>query len=166
MLGSTTWSLADQLRRVAAVLLAGVLTIGCGPASPSVTPAPESGMYEFVANIGSETLRGTMVVAQDTIIVQAEAAQCIPAPYSGRNSQILVYNCRGTPGGRLHLDRKHPATQSMWYGTVTRTATRTVCDQWAVSTSGQRVCTARRTENYDQVTNISGTIKTRRLTAG
>jgi hypothetical protein len=166
MLRSTTWSVADQLRRVAAVLLAGVLTIGCRHASPSVTPEPESGMYEFVANIGSETLRGTMVVAQDTIVLQTQDAQCIPSPYSGRNSQTLVYNCRGTPGGRLVLDRRHPATQSMWYGTVTRTATRTVCDQWEVSASGQRVCTARRTENYDQLTNISGMIRTRRLTAG
>ena len=155
-----------MIRRM--LLLFASILCACGGGgrtrTETVAPAgPREGVYEYLANLPSQQVRGTLRVAADTITVDPTSDYCRinlgpPDPLS------IKYTCTGTGSYesiQLVIDRRNPAQLSKWIANFRVTRRREVCAQYAVR-DGRQVCVQTTTETYETTESRSGTLQIRR----
>lgn len=151
------------------VLLLMPLLAACGgsAAAKPETAAPSGsieGRYEYMANLPTQQVRGTLRVTADTITVDPISDYCRVA-MSPPDALYIKYTCQGTGTYEqitLTIDRRNPVQLSRWAATFRVTRRREVCAQYAMR-DGRQVCVQMTTEAYETTESRSGTLQVRRV---
>lgn len=139
---------------------------GSGAATPRTAApgGPVEGTYEYMANLPTLQVRGTLRVVGDTVLVDPVSDYCRPL-IAPPDPLYIKYTCQGTgPYEQLTLtiDRRNPLQLSKWDATFRVQRRREVCVQYAVR-DGRQVCVQRQTETYEATESRSGTLQVRRV---
>lgn len=122
------------------------------------------GVYDYVANLPGQQVRGRMRVIGDTVTIDPMADYCRPT-VGVPDPLALRYTCNG-PGNfesiQLRIDRRNPAQLSKWSASYKVQRRREVCTQYAVR-DGRQVCVQTATEMYETTESRSGTLQVRRV---
>lgn len=151
------------------IMLAVPLLAACGGSSgpKPETAAPSAsieGTYEYLVNLPTQQVRGTLRVTADTMLVDPVSDYCrlVLGP---PDPLYIKYTCQGTETYEqltLTIDRRNPAHLSKWAATFRVTRRREVCLQYAMR-DGRQVCVQMSTEPYETTESRSGTLQLRRL---
>lgn len=152
--------------RVGVVTCAMLLACGGSGAKPetAAATAPAEGLYEFVANLPNQQVRGTLNFIGDTVMVEPVSDHCRPL-VAPPDPLFIKYTCQGTGTYeelRISIDRRKPVQLSRWAATYRVTRQRQVCIQYETR-SGQRVCVQSQTETYEAIDTRTGTLQIRRV---
>lgn len=157
-----------MIRRIGVLALA-VLT-ACGGSGAGARPetaapgGPIEGTYEYLANLPSQQVRGTLRVTSDTVIVDPVSDYC-RAVMGPPDPLYFRYTCQGTGSYeqlQLTIDRRNPAQLSKWSATFRVTRRREVCVQYAMR-DGRQVCVQTTTETFETNDVRSGNLQVRRV---
>jgi hypothetical protein len=150
-------------------MFACAASVACASASgtreaPASAEAPAEGVYDYIANLPGQPVRGKMQVIGDTVIVDPQSDYCRPAVGTPDPLRIR-YTCNG-PGSyeqiQLFFDRRSPVQLSKWSATFRVQRRREVCMQYAIR-DGRQVCVQMSTETYETTESRSGTLLVRRV---
>ena len=152
-----------------AALAAVAVLVACGGGSAASRPetaapnAPREGTYEYMANLPSQQVRGTLRVTSDTIVVDPVSDYCrvVMGP---PDPLYIKYTCQGAGTFEqltLTIDRRNPMQLSKWGATFRVTRRREVCTQYATR-DGRQVCVQTTTETYETTESRSGNLQIRR----
>ena len=146
--------------------LAVLLACGGSAVSRPETAAPSGsreGTYEYLANLPSQQVRGTLRVTSDTMVVDPVSDYCRPV-IGPPDPLYIKYTCQGTGTFEqltLTIDRRNPMQLSKWGATFRVTRRREVCTQYATR-DGRQVCVQTTTETYETTESRSGNLQVRR----
>src|SRR5687767_6009852 len=130
----------------------------------SVAPSgPIEGTYEYLANLPSLQVRGTLRIVGDTVLVEPLTDYCRPT-VGPPDPFAIKYTCTGTGTYeqiQLTIDRRNPMQLSKWHATMRVQRRREVCAQYAVR-DGRQVCVQMTTETYETTETRSGNLQVRR----
>lgn len=122
------------------------------------------GVYEYVANLPGQPVRGSLRVIGDTVTVDPMADYCRPT-VGPPDPLAIQYTCNG-PGSfesiLLRIDRRNPVQLSKWVARYRVQRYREVCVRYDTR-GGQRVCVETQRETYETVESRSGTLQVRRV---
>ena len=122
------------------------------------------GVYDYVANLPGQQVRGQMRVTGDTVIVEPMADYCRPT-VGVPDPLAFHYSCNG-PGSfesiQLRIDRRNPAQLSKWSARYRVQRQREVCVRYETR-GGQQVCVQTQRETYETQESRSGTLQVRRV---
>jgi len=122
------------------------------------------GVYDYVANLPGQQVRGQMRVTGDTVIVEPMADYCRPT-VGVPDPLAFHYSCNG-PGSfesiQLRIDRRNPAQLSKWSARYRVQRQREVCVRYETR-GGQQVCVQTQRETYETIESRSGTLQVRRV---
>lgn len=148
------------------LLTLALLACGGSRAATPRTAAPSGpieGTYDYMANLPSLQVRGTLRVTGDTVLVDPVSDYC--RPMMGPPDPLYIkYTCQGTgPYEQLTLtiDRRNPLQLSKWSATFRVQRRREVCVRYAVR-DGRQVCVETQTETYEATESRSGNLQVRR----
>lgn len=162
------------MRRLLVPVL-GALLVSCATSSSttetSTTTAVAAtavasieGVYDYVANLPGQHVRGRMRVLADTITVEPMADYCRPT-VGTPDPLAFLYSCNG-PGSfesiQLRIDRRNPVQLSKWVARFRVRRQREVCVRYDTR-GGQRVCVETQRETYETEESRSGTLQVRRV---
>jgi hypothetical protein len=141
---------------------------GSGAAPETAVPAgPIEGIYEFVANLPNQQVRGTISVIGDTITVDPVSDHCRPLA-APPDPLFIKYSCQGTGSYeelRLSIDRRKPVQLSRWVASYRVTRTRQICIAYSTR-NGQRTCVQTQTETYETTDTRTGNLQLRLVSPG
>ena len=130
----------------------------------AVASGPVEGVYDYLANLPGQQVRGRMRVIGDTITVEPVADYCRPT-VRAPDPLAIHYSCNG-PGSfesiQLRFDRRNPVQLSKWSATYRVRRTREVCVRYETR-GGQQVCVQTKQESYETDESRSGTLTVRRV---
>ncbi len=137
-----------------------------GPRAEVASPGtPADGMYDYVANLPGQEVRGRLHVVADTITVEPVSDYCRPT-VRAPDPLAFHYSCNG-PGTyesmQLRIDRRNPVQLSKWTAAFRVQRQRRVCVRYEVQ-NGRRVCVQMETETYETTESRSGNLQVRRIT--
>lgn len=143
-----------------------VVTEACGggaastPFQQEVAPTRPSGAYRYVANLPrGQRLQGIIAVLRDTMLLEPSEGICRP----GTSTTLqLTYVCSGVgryEGVVFALDRSNVVQRSRWQAEERVQASRQVCQDWATTPTGQRVCRRYGSEDYETSITHQGTLQ-------
>ena len=139
-------------------------TAAVAATATTVAPASIEGIYDYVANLPGQQVRGTMRVTGDTVTIDPMADYCRPT-VGVPDPLAIRYTCNG-PGNiesvQLRIDRRNPTQLSKWSASYRVQRRREVCTQYAVR-DGRQVCVQTSTEMYETTESRSGTLQVRRV---
>ena len=146
--------------------LTGCASSGNAPAPASRAPTESiEGIYDYVANIPGQQIRGKLRVVGDTMIVDPLNDYCRPV-IGAPNPLSIRYTCNG-PGSfeslGLTLDRRNPAQFSKWSASFRVRKQRQICTRYVVQPDGRQVCAEYGTETYEELESRSGTLQVHRV---
>ena len=122
------------------------------------------GVYDYVANLPGQQIRGTLRVIGDTVTVEPMADYCRPT-VRVPDPLAFHYSCNG-PGSyesiELRIDRRNPAQLSKWSARYRVQRQREVCLRYEMR-GGQQVCVQTQRETYETEESRSGTLQVRRV---
>ena len=163
------------MKRLLAPLF-GVFLVACASSSSTSTTSTTTavaataastsneGVYDYVANLPGQQVRGTLRVTGDTVTIDPMADYCRPT-VGVPDPLAIRYTCNG-PGNiesiQLRIDRRNPAQLSKWSAAYRVQRRREVCTQYAVR-DGRQVCVQTSTETYETTESRSGTLQVRRV---
>jgi hypothetical protein len=142
--------------------------VACGGSRATTETATPSGSfegtYEYIANLPTQQVRGTLQVVGDTVLVTPVSDYCRPV-LGPSDPLYFKYTCQGTgtyEQVQLTIDRRNPAQLSKWSATFRVQRRREVCVQYAMR-DGRQVCVQTTTETYEATESRSGSLQVRRL---
>jgi hypothetical protein len=141
-----------------------MVIVACRSAPPArkLTERP-TGSFEYVANVPGTTIRGTLFVREDTIVIDIQNGRCRPNPGDpAKVSRTIVYDCStASPAAavRFSLDRDQPTRLSRVSATVQVARRRSVCGEWASTQSGGKYCVRYITETYFESETRRGSLR-------
>ena len=147
-----------------ATLLVFVACGGSGSSPETAAPrGPIEGTYEYVANLPSQQVRGTLQMVGDTVLVSPMSDYCRPL-MAPPDPLSIKYTCQGAGSYeqiQLTIDRRNPVQLSKWSATFRVQRRRDVCVQYATR-DGRQVCVQTTTETYETTERRSGNLQVRR----
>jgi hypothetical protein len=157
-------ALTGRLLNVLALpTLAACASSGSQPPVTAASSGTSEGNYEYMANLPSMQVRGTLRIVGDTVLVEPVSDYCRPT-VAPPDPFAIKYTCSGTGTYeqiQLTIDRRNPAQLSKWHATLRVQRSREVCTQYAVR-DGRRVCVQTTTETYETNETRSGNLQVRR----
>lgn len=150
-------------RLVACAALAGAGACGKKAAS---APAPlplVDGVYQFVERPAQldQSIEGTVTIVGDTLIVDARPGPCrYDEQASWGKNHPFTYRCADIT---LTFDRYTPISRASYRTTTTVNERRTVCVEYARSSTGQQVCVKQETQTIPRQVSISGSLHPTRI---
>lgn len=142
--------------------------IACGgsrtapPSGATSTPTTADGIYDFVATVPGQAVRGTLQVAGDTMFfnaVQGCDSNLRSEPLNNASQAgVFRYACSAAV---LAFDRRNPVRSSKWSATVQKELLRQVCAERAVR-NGREVCIRNEVERYSVSESRTGSIQVTR----
>jgi hypothetical protein len=151
------------LNVLALPILAACASSGTRPPVTAAPSGPIEGNYEYLANLPSLQVRGTMRIVGDTVLVEPLTDYCRPS-VAPPDPFAIKYTCTGTGTYeqiQLTIDRRNPMQLSKWHATFRVQRRREVCAQYAVR-DGRQVCVQMTTETYETNETRSGNLQVRR----
>ena len=122
------------------------------------------GVYDYVANLPGQQVRGRLHIMGDTVTVEPMADYCRPT-VRAPDPLAFHYSCNG-PGSyesiQLRIDRRNPAQLSKWSARYRVQRQREVCLRYEMR-GGQQVCVQTQRETYETEESRSGTLQVRRV---
>jgi hypothetical protein len=143
--------------------LAACASSGSQPPVTAASSGTSEGNYEYMANLPSMQVRGTLRIVGDTVLVEPVSDYCRPT-VAPPDPFAIKYTCSGTGTYeqiQLTIDRRNPAQLSKWHATLRVQRSREVCTQYAVR-DGRRVCVQTTIETYETNETRSGNLQVRR----
>ena len=155
--------------------LFGALLVACASASSttetSTTAAVAAtavgsieGVYDYVANLPGQQVRGRLRVIGDTVTVEPVGEYCRPTAQPP-DPQAFYYSCNG-PGSfeslLLRIDRRNPVQLSKWSAVYRVQRQREVCVRYETR-GGQQVCVQTERQTYETGESRGGTLQVRRV---
>ena len=130
----------------------------------ATSTGPVEGVYDYVANLPGQSVRGKLRVIGDTVTVEPMADYCRPTVRTP-DPLAIHYSCNG-PGSfesiQLRIDRRNPVQLSKWSATYRVQRQREVCVRYETR-GGQQVCVQTQRESYETQESRSGTLQVRRI---
>jgi hypothetical protein len=122
------------------------------------------GVYDYVANVPGQQVRGTLRVIGDTVTVEPIGEYCRPT-VDPPDPLAFYFTCNG-PGSyesiKLRIDRHNPVQLSKWSAVYRVQREREVCVRYETR-GGQQVCVQTQRETYETQESRSGTLQVRRV---
>jgi hypothetical protein len=157
--------------------LFGALLVACASSSSTTETATTTavaatataagsieGVYDYVANLPGQQVRGRMRVTGDTVTVEPMADYC--RPMVGAPDPLAIrYTCTGSgsiESIQLRIDRRSPVQLSKWTANYRVQRQREVCVRYETR-SGRQVCVQTQRETYETQESRSGTLQVRRV---
>jgi hypothetical protein len=148
-------------RQLFALLLSATIASACAGAKPSMGIRPELlGTYRFDEQLSpDDRLRGTFVVGQDSVAIDAEPGPC---RYERDRSNLLsiTYTCGGVA---YSFDRTDPVRKASYSAILHLKETRQVCVRYTTNNQGRQVCAQMANETYYRDTRRSGLLRVERV---
>ena len=150
---------------VTAGMLACASSGNTPPASESSSVERE-GIYEYVANLPGQQVRGKMMVLADTVTLEPVADYC-RATLRPPDPLAYHFTCNG-PGSfeqlTFTIGRRNPAQLSNWRASYRVQRQREVCVRYETR-DGRQVCVQTQRETYEVTESRSGRLQVRRLSS-
>ena len=149
---------------IVATTLVALLSCASGGSTTAsrAVSGPAEGMYDFVATVPGQAVRGTLQITADTVFFSPldGCNSNIRSEPIGRtsNAGVFRYSCNSAV---LAIDRRNPERSSRWSATVNVARLRKVCAERAVR-DGREVCIRTTIERYDVPESRSGSIQVTR----
>jgi|SRR5688500_14400117 len=153
----------------------GALLVACATSSrttetstttavAATAAASIEGVYDYIANLPGQQVRGRMRVIGDTVTVEPVGEYCRPT-VNPPEPQAFYYTCNG-PGSfesiQLRIDRHNPVQLSKWSAIYRVQREREVCVRYETR-GGQQVCVQTQRETYQTRESRTGTLQVRRV---